>query len=258
MVRQGRHAIDASHVPTRYLLRSPFASRKLAPARSDAPGAAAGGATGGRGGGAGGARGLVELGGPPRVAQQGPERGLVVRRGPRGVVVPRLRPQRAGDVPRGCRGVDARPELRLGRARAHHQRLAALQLRVHGPAADQAILSVQCRAERESRGDVAARARRGRQRVALLVARRERGEGFAQSFEGFPCGGGCVVVVRGGGHRLSVAVLAGVLAAASAMALAQVLEGIQQFLCDASADTVLCYWHAEAGSRRFASHGRNA
>ena len=45
---------------------------------------------------------------------------------------------------------------------------------VHGPAADQAILSVQCRAERESRGDVAARARRGRQRVALLVARRER------------------------------------------------------------------------------------
>ena len=56
MVRQGRHAIDASHVPTRYLLRSLFASRKLAPARSDAPGEAAGGATGGRGGGAGGAQ----------------------------------------------------------------------------------------------------------------------------------------------------------------------------------------------------------
>ena len=53
MIRQGRHAIDASHVPTRYLLRSLFASRKLAPARSDAPGAAAGGATGGRGGAAG-------------------------------------------------------------------------------------------------------------------------------------------------------------------------------------------------------------
>ena len=128
-----------------------------------------------------------------------------------GVVVPRLRPQRAGDVPRGCRGVDARPELRLGRARAHHQRLAALQLGVHGPAAGQAMLRVQRRAERERRGDVAARARRGRQRVALLGARRERGEGFAESFEGFPRGGGCVVVVVGGGHAASSAAVALVL-----------------------------------------------
>ena len=201
--------------------------------------------------------GLVELGGPPRVAQQGPERGLVVRRGPRGVVVPRLRPQRAGDVPRGCRGVDARPELRLGRARAPSAPCSAAAPRARARRRPGDASRAVPRRARTPRRRRSSRARRGRQRVALLVARRERGEGFAQSFEGFPCGGGCVVVVRGGGHRLSVAVLAGVLAAASAMALAQVLEGIHRF-CATPPLIRFCYWHAEAGSRRFASHGRNA
>ena len=254
MVRQGRHAIDASAVS------SPERSLREPEARAGEERRARRG--GGRRDGrprrrAGGAR--ASSNSAVRRASRSRARSAASRAAARAASSCR---GCAPSAPATCRAAAAastrgrfppRP-----RARAHHQRLAALQLRVHGPRRRPGDSSRAApRRARKPRRRRSSRAR-GRQRVALLVARRERGEGFAESFEGFPCGGGCVVVVRGGGHRLSVAVLAGVLAAASAMALAQVLEGIQQFLCDASADTVLCYWHAEAGSRRFASHGRNA
>jgi len=124
-------------------------------------------------------------------------------RGPRGVVPPRLRAERGGDVPRGRCPVHRRPQRRLGRARAHHEGPAAPQLGADRRAAGHPMLRVQRRAERERDGHVAARARGGRQRATLLVARRQRGQRGAEALEGSArrARGVVGVVVVVGGHR---------------------------------------------------------